>query len=158
MPKIAIQSALVFDGEAPPARTRPAARRRSSSWRETPSGAAPGSIHGALFSRVAGRDVCVHGENEVPGFMAARVAEGCEYVKVVVDDPGHSQAVLNKLAEVAREHGKNSVAHAAQYRAFEGALSASFDAITHVPMEHPVDDEMSSIWPGNPSPSSRQWS
>ncbi|RYP51865.1 hypothetical protein DL769_010750 [Monosporascus sp. CRB-8-3] len=102
MPKIAIQNALVFDGEA-----------------------------------LKGRD---HGV-ELDDY-------GRSGVSTVLDMGSHGdvselrQAVLDKLADITGEHGKKSVAHAAEYRVLERALSASSDVITLVPMKRPADHEI----------------
>lgn len=66
--------------------------------------------------------------------------EGVDYIKIIADVPGHEQAVLDRIQAEAEKHGKLTVAHTAQYAAFERSLRAGFDVLTHVPMDKAVDE------------------
>ena len=68
---------------------------------------APGSLH-ARFPVIGARGAGTSpGADQAAGFAAARVAEGSDYIKIVVGSPGadHDQATLDALAAAAREHG-----------------------------------------------------
>lgn len=78
---------------------------------------APGSLH----SRIPGLGHCglVSGADEAARFVAERVAEGSDYIKIIVGNagPSHDQATLDALVGAARAHGKLTVAHASSYAA-----------------------------------------
>jgi imidazolonepropionase-like amidohydrolase len=73
-------------------------------------------------------------------FVADRIAEGADYIKIVCDVPGPSQEVVNALSDEARKHGKLSVAHAARKGAWPMAQEGKVDIITHVPLDFPIDE------------------
>ncbi|KAI2631961.1 hypothetical protein GGR54DRAFT_9021 [Hypoxylon sp. NC1633] len=99
------------------------------------------SRHGTLFKLVGVTpDHAVHNTDEAATFVQDRVDDGADYVKIIADFPGHEQAVLDKIQVEAKKHGKMTVAHTAQYIAFERGLHADFDILTHVPMEKALDD------------------
>lgn len=87
-------------------------------------------------------DHAVHNTDEATQFVQDRVDESVDYVKIIADFPGHDQAVLDKIQVEARHHGKMTVAHTAQYEAFERGLQADFDILTHVPMNKVLDDNV----------------
>jgi imidazolonepropionase-like amidohydrolase len=101
---------------------------------------APGSLH-ARFP-VIGRHGAIYGADQAAGFVADRVAEGSDYIKIVVGSPGadHDQATLDALTAAAREHGRLSVAHAASYQAAEKAQRARVGVLTHVPLDRALDE------------------
>lgn len=85
-------------------------------------------------------DGLVSGPDGAEAFVAARVAEGSDYIKVIADVPGPDQATLDALARAARAHGKLIVAHAAAAAPTAMALAAGVDVITHVPLDRALDD------------------
>jgi imidazolonepropionase-like amidohydrolase len=101
---------------------------------------APGSLH-ARFPVIGARGA-ISGADQAAGFVAARVAEGSDYIKIVVGSPGadHDQATLDALTAAAREHGRLSVAHAASYHAAEKAQRAQVSVLTHVPLDRALDE------------------
>ncbi|KAK8036142.1 hypothetical protein PG993_008756 [Apiospora rasikravindrae] len=105
---------------------------------------AEGSTHARLF-RLAGvgGEQAVHDVEEAATFVRARAQhDRVDYVKVIADVPGHDQAVLDKICEEARRHGKMTVAHAAHFEAFPRCLRAGFDILTHVPLDKPLRQDM----------------
>ena len=101
---------------------------------------APGSLH-ASFPGIGARGA-ISGADQAAGFVADRVAEGSDYIKIVIGSPGadHDQATLDALTAAAREHGRLSVAHAATYQAVEKAQRARVSVLTHVPLDRPLDE------------------
>jgi imidazolonepropionase-like amidohydrolase len=101
---------------------------------------APGSLHASF--PVIGRYGVIFGADQAAGFVADRVAEGSDYIKIVVGSPGadHDQATLDALTAAAREHGRLSVAHAASYQAVEKAQRAGVSVLTHVPLDRALDE------------------
>ncbi len=102
------------------------------------SATSPGSRHSRMPHFPA--DGLVSGPDEAEAFVAARVAEGSDYIKLIADVPGPDQATLNALANAARVHGKLTVAHAAMGAATAMALAAGVDVVTHVPLDEALDD------------------
>ncbi len=77
---------------------------------------------------------------QAQAFVAARVAEGADYIKIVLEAPGQGgpdQPVIDALVAAARTHAKMVIAHAARYGAFTLAVQAGVDMITHVPLDQP---------------------
>ncbi|MBS2549990.1 amidohydrolase family protein [Catenulispora sp. NL8] len=100
---------------------------------------APGSGHSHI--PVVGQRGLVHGAHAAAAFVAERVAEGSDYIKIVVGSSGadHDQATLDALVIAAHEHGRLVVAHASHQAAVQKSLLAGADVLTHVPMDRPVD-------------------
>ena len=75
-------------------------------------------------------------------FVAARVGEGADYIKIVVEAPGEggpTQPVLDALVAAAHDHHTFVVAHAASVGAFRMALDAGADMLTHAPVDQALD-------------------
>ncbi|HEY6479702.1 MAG TPA: amidohydrolase family protein [Streptosporangiaceae bacterium] len=100
---------------------------------------APGSPHSHI--PVIGQRGLISGAPQARPFVAERVAEGSDYIKIVVGTPApsHDQATLDALAEAAREHGKLSVAHASSCAAVAMAQRARVSVLTHVPLDKALD-------------------
>jgi imidazolonepropionase-like amidohydrolase len=99
---------------------------------------APGSTHSKMPGMPAG--AILDGAGAVEDFVTSRIAEGCDYIKLIADDPGPDQATLDALAAAARRHGKLTVAHAANTAAWQMAVAAGVDIVTHTPLDKPLDD------------------
>jgi imidazolonepropionase-like amidohydrolase len=102
---------------------------------------APGSTHSHI--PVIGPRGLIGGADEAAKFVADRVAEGSDYIKIIVGRPGpsHDQATLDALAAAAREHGKLSVAHASSFESVQMAQQARVSVLTHVPLDKPLDED-----------------
>ncbi|HEV2638844.1 MAG TPA: amidohydrolase family protein [Actinocrinis sp.] len=103
---------------------------------------APGSTHSHI--PVLGRRGLVTGPDQAAGFVADRIAEGSDYLKIVIGNPGpsHDKATLEALVGAAHEHGKTVVAHASSYLSVQLALDAGVDVLTHVPLDRALDQEI----------------
>jgi imidazolonepropionase-like amidohydrolase len=101
---------------------------------------APGSMHSRI--PVVGELGLVSGAAAASEFVAARVSEGSDYIKIVLGSPGgdHDQATLNALVAAAHRHGKLAVAHTAAYEPAVRALAAGVDVLTHVPLDRALDE------------------
>ena len=79
---------------------------------------------------------------EAGAWVAARVAEGSDYIKIVIGSPGadHDQATVDALVAAAHEHGKQAVAHASSYAAVAKAQQAGVDVLTHAPLDQALDE------------------
>jgi imidazolonepropionase-like amidohydrolase len=98
----------------------------------------PGSVH----SRLPGfpQEGVVAGPEQAAPFVATRVAEGSDYLKVVADVPGPDQATLDALVAEAHARGLLVVAHAASLVPARMALAARVDVVTHVPLDTALDE------------------
>jgi imidazolonepropionase-like amidohydrolase len=101
---------------------------------------APGSLHSRIPG--TGQRGLISGPDQAARFVADRIAEGSDYIKIIVGNPGpsHDQATLDALTAAAREHSKLTVAHAASYEAAEMAQRARVNVLTHVPLDKALDE------------------
>ena len=101
---------------------------------------APGSPHSLM--PVIGQRGLITGAGQARQFVAERVAEGSDYIKIVVGNPApsHDQATLNALVAAAREYGQLTVAHASSYEAVQMAQRARVSVLTHVPLDQALDE------------------
>ncbi len=82
----------------------------------------------------------VHGPAEAQGFVDARIAEGSDYIKIVVDDgktygltiPTIDQATLQALVEAAHKRGKLAVVHIGSADDAREAIAAGADGLAHL--------------------------
>jgi len=85
--------------------------------------------------------------------VAQRVAEGADYIKIVLEAPGRGGPepdVAEALTVAAHEHGKFVVAHASSRAAYSLAVRAGADMITHVPFDQPpADDDIARMRSGD---------
>lgn len=78
-------------------------------------------------------------------FVRKRVAEGSDYIKVVLESPGEGgpdRDVVAALAHCAHSAGKKLVAHATSNGAYAMALDVGADVVTHIPLGQPIGDDM----------------
>jgi imidazolonepropionase-like amidohydrolase len=73
-------------------------------------------------------------------FVADRVAEGADYIKIIIDLPGFDQGTVDALAAAARASGKKTIAHAATFDAVSMAQQAGVDAVTHAPLDRALNE------------------
>jgi len=100
---------------------------------------APGSLH-SHFPGVGQRGL-IAGPEEAQRFVADRIAEGSDYIKIVVGSPfaDHDQATIDALVAAAHQRGKLVVAHASSAEAVRKAQHAGADILTHAPLDQPLD-------------------
>ncbi len=75
-------------------------------------------------------------------FVATRVAEGVDYIKVIVDPPGRGgpdQATIAAIVQAAHDAGRMVVAHASNTGAVAMAQAAGVDVLTHAPLDAALD-------------------
>jgi imidazolonepropionase-like amidohydrolase len=96
---------------------------------------APGSFHAQIPG--VGQRGLISSPQEAERFVADRVAEGSDYIKIVVGSPfaDHEQATIDALVAAAHEHGKTVVAHASSAGAVAKAQAAGADILTHAPLD-----------------------
>jgi imidazolonepropionase-like amidohydrolase len=78
---------------------------------------------------------------EADAFVAARLAEGSDFIKIIYDDtsdayartlPTLDQATVAALAKAANSRGKIAVAHIGNERFARGAIAAGVDGLAHL--------------------------
>jgi imidazolonepropionase-like amidohydrolase len=85
---------------------------------------------------------------QADAFVADRVAEGSDYLKVFASSvPGEPHLptldpdVVAALVAAAHRHGLLAVVHAMDVRAALSAVRAGADGLTHLPFDRPLDDD-----------------
>ncbi|MGW0937535.1 amidohydrolase family protein [Streptomyces sp. NPDC002666] len=80
-------------------------------------------------------DAVLTGPEQATRFVRARIAEGSDYIKIIIDEPGLSPETIKAVAAAAHVAGKLVMAHATTTVAVVRALDANVDMIHHVPMD-----------------------
>ncbi|MEC5151936.1 amidohydrolase family protein [Cryobacterium sp. GrIS_2_6] len=97
----------------------------------------PTSVHAQRMH--AGPEVLVVAAAEADAWVSARVEEGADYIKVVIDLPGFDQETVDALVAAAHARGKKVVAHASRFDAVTMAQRAGVDILTQVPLDRPLE-------------------
>ncbi|MFD4367552.1 amidohydrolase family protein [Rhodococcus sp. NPDC058521] len=82
---------------------------------------------------------------QVPSEVNRRIADGSDFIKIVLEGPGRggpSPQVARAVVEAAHRGGVRVVAHAASIESFRLAVECGADIVTHVPMDAPVDADL----------------
>lgn len=95
---------------------------------------APNSLHQKMFPDMP-KSAILSSSSQAEHFVAERVAEGADYIKIIADIPGPDQETINAIVNCARVHGKLSIIHATKSKIFDMALQAAPDVITHLPLD-----------------------
>jgi imidazolonepropionase-like amidohydrolase len=100
---------------------------------------APGSLH-AHFPDIGQRGL-LFGPAEAEKFVTDRIAEGSDYLKIVIGSPfaDHDQATIDAFVAAAHARGKQVVAHASSVESVNKAQQAGADILTHAPLEQALD-------------------
>jgi imidazolonepropionase-like amidohydrolase len=102
----------------------------------------PGGRHARLPGFPAEGIVTTPGEGRA--FVARRVADGADYIKIVTEaapPAGMDQATVDAIVNAAHEHGLLVVAHSVTTGAFRVAIEAGVDISTHAPIDAVLDDD-----------------
>ena len=90
----------------------------------------------------------VTGPADASRFVAERISEGADYIKVIVEDPQRmGSAALDSptivaLAEAAHQAGLKAIAHVTTITALKMAADAGVDILTHATFDADVDDSL----------------
>ncbi|MCJ1413031.1 hypothetical protein MMC19_007133 [Ptychographa xylographoides] len=93
----------------------------------------PGSIHSQIPGIPEAALLTSHTQAEK--FVADRVAEGSDYIKIISDVPGPDQALIDALVTAAHHHQKLVIAHAAAFEPYRMAQDGKVDFVTHAPID-----------------------
>jgi imidazolonepropionase-like amidohydrolase len=92
----------------------------------------------------------VTGPADADRFVAERVAEGADYIKVIVEDPHRmgaaalDVATIAALVEAVHQARLKVIAHVTTIAALINAADAGVDILTHAPLDAGVDDNLAS--------------
>lgn len=87
---------------------------------------------------------------EADGFVAARIAEGSDFIKIIYDDANYSyglhlptlnEEMIAAIAKSAHANGKLAIAHIGTEEQARGAISAGVDGLAHVFLGASVSDD-----------------
>ncbi|MDI5970899.1 amidohydrolase family protein [Streptomyces sp. SL13] len=103
----------------------------------------PGGVH----ARIPGmaRRAVVRGPRRAGRFVARRVAEGADFIKIIVEGPGEGGPDLPTIEAVvaaAHAHGRKVIAHASTHGAYRTITGIDADIVTHVPLGPPLEDDV----------------
>jgi imidazolonepropionase-like amidohydrolase len=90
----------------------------------------------------------VAGPADANRFVAERVADGADYIKVIVEDPERmgsaalDSATITALVEAAHQAGLKAIAHVTTITALKMAAEAGVDILTHAPFDVDVDGSL----------------
>ena len=90
----------------------------------------------------------VTGPADASRFVAERVLDGADYIKVIVEDPhimgaaALDVATIAALVEAAHQAGLKAIAHVTTLAALGNAATAGVDVLTHAPIDADVDDKL----------------
>ncbi|MGY0499260.1 amidohydrolase family protein [Nocardia sp. FBN12] len=79
---------------------------------------------------------------QAPRFVSDRVADGSDYIKIVLEAPGQGgpdPQVAAAVVAATHEHGKQVVAHASSHGAYALAVDLGVDVVTHIPNGETLD-------------------
>lgn len=97
----------------------------------------PGGNHANLPGMPA--EAILTAPGQAAGFVARRVADGSDYIKVVIEGDLLDQATIDAVVAAGKAHGKLTVAHASSVDAYRRAVRAGADVVTHVPRDGVLD-------------------
>jgi len=110
------------------------------------SASAPGGIQTTRMGMPASSAVI--GPADADRFVAERVLEGADYIKVIVEDPRRmgtaalDVATIAALVKAAHQAGLKVIAHVTTLVALMNAANAGVDLLTHAPVDADVDDDL----------------
>jgi imidazolonepropionase-like amidohydrolase len=87
----------------------------------------------------------VTGPADASRFVADRVREGADYIKIIVEDPrimvsaALESATIAAIVEAAHQAGLKAIAHVTTTAAFALAVDAGVDILTHAPLDAVLD-------------------
>ena len=90
------------------------------------------------------RRLIVANPDDAQGFVADRISDGADYIKVMLEAEGPDQDTVNAVAAEARAQGRKTIAHATTSDTVEKAVGAKVDVVTHVPQDKALSKDTAS--------------
>jgi imidazolonepropionase-like amidohydrolase len=119
----------------------------------------PANAPGSVFVTKMGfsASTTVSGPADAARFVADRVAEGADYIKILVEDPkiprtrALSAETVAAIAAAAKAAGLTTVAHIVSADTLRTALLAGVDVVTHAALSADLDGEFDRLLAGRPA-------
>lgn len=120
---------------------------RSASVGVTVRGGHPSMLIGSFFPEPF---PVLESPEDAPTFVATRVKEGADYIKLLIDDGsalGHASPTLTEpmvkaVVDAGHAHGKMVVAHVTSLDGMAQAIRAGIDGLVHIFFDKPPTDEI----------------
>ncbi|KAG4430891.1 hypothetical protein IFR05_013621 [Cadophora sp. M221] len=102
---------------------------------------AVGTVSGTKIGRIPGfpSDSFIPTPEAGRKFVAARIAEGVDYIKLVLDPLGPDDATIKAIVKAAHEKGLQVIAEAESYALYAQAARTGIDIVTHAPIDKALD-------------------
>jgi imidazolonepropionase-like amidohydrolase len=107
---------------------------------------APGGVQTTFMGYPASS--AVTGPEDARRFVAERVADGGDFIKIIAEDPNimgpaaFDIATIKALVEEAHKAGLKAIAHVTTLNALKRGAEAGVDILTHAPYDADVDDNL----------------
>ena len=115
-----------------------------------PAASAPGGIQTTRMGMPL--STAVTGPADATRFVADRVAEGSDYLKIIVEDPAAmgpaalDVPTITALVEAAHRAGLKVIAHASRITSMRMAAEAGVDVLTHAPLDAEIDEQLAAVY------------
>lgn len=100
----------------------------------------PNSTHAIFLSMP--QDLLINKASDASSFIAARIGNGSDYIKLVAEDNGMRQEEHNALVAKAHERGLQVMTHIPDYNSLKVAIKSRTDIIQHMPSDRLIDGNM----------------
>ena len=105
---------------------------------------AAGTVNGTAISHLPGLppDSLIPNPTAGKQFVADRIAQGVDYIKLIMDPLGPDKATIAAVVEAAHASNKLVIAHAPTYGDYVLATGASVDIPCHAPLDSPLNQSV----------------
>ena len=79
---------------------------------------------------------------DAPQFISNRVGNGTDYIKLIAEANGMTQAEHDSLVSTAHASGMQVMTHAADFSSYQQAILSRTDNIQHIPADSPLTEGM----------------
>jgi hypothetical protein len=102
---------------------------------------AAGTVNGTTISHLPGFPSVSFIPNVTAGrkFVTDRLAQGVDYIEIILDPLGPSSETLAAIVEAAHAAGNQVITYAPSYADYSQAEAAGADLPSHVPLDNPLD-------------------
>lgn len=100
----------------------------------------PNSTH-AIFLSIP-QNLLIHKASDASSFIADRIGNGSDYIKLIAEGNGMSQEEHNALVAKAHERGLQVMTHIPDYNSLKVAIKSGTNIIQHMPSDKLIDSDM----------------
>lgn len=101
----------------------------------------PSSAHAKRMHLDGDETTLVGSAAEADAWVERHVADGADYIKIVIDLPGFDVETVAAIVDAAHRRGRITVVHASTFDAVAMAQAAGADVLTHAPLDRPIGAE-----------------